>query len=285
VTLWLGGAAYLARRLRGGRSIVLAYHNIVPEGETVVGDRSLHLPVGVFREHLELIRRTYEVVPLAAILDRSSSDRPAVAISFDDAYRGALTAGRSALADMGVPATFFVVPGMVGKSFWWDEIPMTEALRAEMLDRHAGRDQVVRDQAAQLGIATQVTPEHACAATEDELREAMSTAGITLAPHTWSHPNLARLSGPDLRDELERPLEWLRSRFPAGRVLPLLAFPYGFSSEAARRTTKKVGYEAAFAVSGGWIPRLPCDRYALPRLNIPDGLSTEGFELRVAGAL
>ena len=251
----------------------------------MVGDRSLHLPAEVFRAQLELILRTHEVAPLSDILNRTTSSRPAVAITFDDAYRGALTAGRAVLAEAGVPATFFVVPGLVGQSFWWDEIPMSEELRQEILDRHAGRGQAVREQASQRGIILQVPPAHARAATEDELREALTTPGITFAPHSWSHPNLARLSGPDLRQELERPLEWLRSRFPIDRVLPLLAFPYGLSSVESRRETEAAGYEGAFAVSGGWIPRRQSDPFSLPRLNIPDGLSSEGFGLRVAGAL
>src|SRR5207253_4854215 len=38
-----GGAATLARAARRGGALVLAYHNILPDGVPATGDRSLHL--------------------------------------------------------------------------------------------------------------------------------------------------------------------------------------------------------------------------------------------------
>src|SRR5690606_35559597 len=83
----------LIRRVRPS-DLILAYHNVVPEGESAAGDRSLHLPVADLRSQLDRLTRTHDVVPLASLLDPGvERNRPRVAITFDDAYRGAITCG------------------------------------------------------------------------------------------------------------------------------------------------------------------------------------------------
>src|SRR5687767_498679 len=93
VALAHGGPAHLGRLRGRARALILAYHNVLPEGEAPVGERSLHLPLTRFREHLEHLARHHEVVPLPALLDGEGSTgrRPRVAITFDDAYHGALS--------------------------------------------------------------------------------------------------------------------------------------------------------------------------------------------------
>ena len=67
VALCRSGLTRAARRRLGDATVVLAYHNVVPDGETVRGDRSLHLPRREFARQLDLIRRTHEVVPLESL--------------------------------------------------------------------------------------------------------------------------------------------------------------------------------------------------------------------------
>jgi hypothetical protein len=38
------GPTRIGRRLLHGRTVVLAYHNVVPAGDAAHGDKSLHLP-------------------------------------------------------------------------------------------------------------------------------------------------------------------------------------------------------------------------------------------------
>ena len=87
----------------------------------------------------------------------------------------------------------------------------------------------------------------------------------------------------ELAEELTRPLEWLRARF--GATLPVLTYPYGLQSTAVQRAADQAGYQSAFLITGGWLPRtdLQRQRFALPRLNVPAGLSLRGFEMRVSG--
>jgi peptidoglycan/xylan/chitin deacetylase (PgdA/CDA1 family) len=283
------------RRRRAADAVVLAYHNIVPDGAEVLGDRSLHLPQREFARQLDLLRETHDVVPLDQVLEPPSGPRtrPRAAITFDDACQGAVTAGIDELARRGMPATVFVAPAFVGgRSFWWDALagPGTEGL-AEDVRRHAleslaGRDDAVRRWAECSGIAVHAVPDHQTCATEAQLRALDGTEGITLASHTWSHPNLARLSREELEEELSRPLAWLRERFQ--HVIPWLTYPYGLASPQVVAAVAEAGYRGALLVEGGWLPRHPrgcIHPYELPRQNVPSGLSLRGFELRVSGFL
>jgi peptidoglycan/xylan/chitin deacetylase (PgdA/CDA1 family) len=284
------GTAAVARALSRSRRLVLAYHNVVPGPDTVQGDRSLHLSREQFSAQLDLLKQSCEVVPLASLLAgaRTSAGRPRVAITFDDGYRGAVRIGVDELARRGLPATIFVAPAFVGgRSFWWDALGgpggegIDDRFRARALDRDRGLDPEIRQRASREGLTERALGQYAVAATEAELREATRIPGITLGSHTWSHPNLTRLNQGELRDELASPLEWLRQRFD--RVIPWLSYPYGLSSPAVERAVEEAGYEGALRVAGGWISTRVLNRYALPRFNVPAGLSREGFHLRVSG--
>src|SRR4051794_40278450 len=89
------GAGIVSRTgRRRGATLVLAYHDIVPAGERPVGDRSLHLPQADFAAQLdEAARLGLRIVPLDALRQPDDDPTPRVVITFDDAYRGALTAG------------------------------------------------------------------------------------------------------------------------------------------------------------------------------------------------
>ena len=286
-----GGPAHLARLGARGRALILAYHNIVPDGGSVGGDRSLHLPRGRFAEQLDLLASLCHIVPLESLLevgDRSDA-RPRVALTFDDAYRGTMTLGVEELARRELPATVFVAPGFVGgSSFWWDDLaepgregPAPE-VRRRGLAEFGGEDAAIRRWAAASAIPSHPPEPLANVASEEELQVATRSPLLTLASHSWSHPNLSTLPDADLRVELARPLAWLRERFPL--VIPWLAYPYGISSPEVERAAA-VTYRAAVCIDGGWLPRRPRNWYALPRLNVPAGLSASGFVLRISSLL
>jgi peptidoglycan/xylan/chitin deacetylase (PgdA/CDA1 family) len=213
--------------------------------------------------------------------------RPRVAITFDDAYRGAVAIGVEELAKRGVPATLFVVPSFAGNGpFWWDAVAEERGgvdltLRAHALDQLAGKDAAVRAWAEAQGLRTRAVPEWGLVAHQEELRAATRHSGITLASHTWSHPNLARLAPADLREELARPLAWLRERFTG--VIPWLSYPYGLVSRTVEAAAAAAGYTGGLALGGGWFDPADVNRYAVPRVNVPSGLSLNGFVLRACG--
>lgn len=284
-----GFAAANRRRMRG-RSLVLAYHNVLPPGAAPIGDLPNHLPLATFAAQLAALRETHDVVPLADLLTASAgtSRRPRAAITFDDAYRGAVVHGVPELVRQGLPATIFVAPAFLGgRSFWWDALAtradgLEPALRDRALHELRGDDGAVRAWASAAGRPVAALPSEWCAASEAELLRA-AQGGITLGSHSWSHPNLTRLGPDELSQELTRPLEWLRERVPIPS--PLLAYPYGLHDRTVRLAAERAGYQGALAIDGGWLPPVPRDRYALPRVNVPPGLSLPGFVLRGAGLL
>jgi peptidoglycan/xylan/chitin deacetylase (PgdA/CDA1 family) len=286
------GIAILPRLALSRQSLVLAYHNVVPDGCPPFGDRSLHLPHRMFVRQLDHVLRTYSVVPLEDMLARppAGGRRPRVAITFDDGYRGAVTLAVDELAKRGVPATLFVAPAFVGgNTFWWDAVTSSDGrsldgeLREHALQELRGEDQAVRQWAQERGFRIQAAPDYARAASEDELQRAVRHPGITLGSHTWSHSNLARLTVAELRSELARPLAWLRRRFTA--VIPWLSYPYGIAVRAVEATLLAAGYRGALALGRGWFSPDRVNPWALPRVNVPAGLSFNGFVLRSSGLL
>ena len=286
----MGGAAAWARRRHSGRTIVLAYHNVVPRGERAAGDRSLHLPQEDFARQLDLLTRTHDVVPLAGILATAGEGRrPRAAITFDDGYAGTVTAGVEEVTRRSLPATIFVVPGFLGgRTFWRDELADPESgevpapIRTQALDSLAGVHDAIIAWATREGARRRAPGPAERTATESQLADAAGRAGISLGSHTWSHPNLARLDPAASAEELERPRRWLSDRFPS--AIPWLSYPYGRSSPEAQGAARHAGFSGAFLVAGGWLAREGGDPFALPRLNIPAGLSSAGFTLRVSGA-
>ena len=280
------GFTHLARRRNRGRTIVLAYHNIVPHGQVASGDSSLHLSQSDFARQLDIISRTHEVVPLTELESHSRANRPRVAITFDDAYQGAVVAGVEELCRRGLPATIFVAPGFIGgRSFWWDAVASNAGLSAQVreqaLETLAGQDAAIREWSAARGMPARTVAPHQTAATEAQLADAVVTGLISLGSHTWSHPNLTRIDPQQLNAELQRSLAWLRERFDA--VAPYISYPYGLCSAQVEHAARASGYTKGFLIAGGWIETY--EAFSLPRLNIPSGISSRGFSLRTAGVL
>jgi peptidoglycan/xylan/chitin deacetylase (PgdA/CDA1 family) len=282
--------ATVTRRRTIGRRLILAYHGIVPEGEPAAGERSLFLRQRLFAAQLDLLRQLVEVVPLAE-LNLTSERRPCVAITFDDAYRGAVNEAVGELSVRQLPATIFVAPGRLdGHVFWWDALSgssqsLDDSVRNHALNRLGGVDERVRTWAERIRLpASAEVPAYVRTASAAELHAAVRNPGITLGSHTWSHANLARLSPDEIGAELSRSSDWLLSNFGA-KAIPWLAYPYGSYSEETLCVARRSGYRAAVTVGGGWYDPASVSHFTLPRLNVPETLSLAGFRARLLGAL
>src|SRR5205814_620045 len=100
-----------------------------------------------------------------------------------------------------------------------------------------------------------------------------------------SHPNLTALDDAELRAELTRPREWLRETYPERAAPDHLAFPYGLWNDRVAAAALALGYEHLYRVEGGVARTPPPGQAPLSRINVPAGLSGNGFELRVAGVI
>jgi peptidoglycan/xylan/chitin deacetylase (PgdA/CDA1 family) len=285
------GADRLGRWLSRGSATVLAYHNVVPDELAGKGDASLHLPLSVFRQHLDLIREQCRPLSLSEFLSgtwSSAAGLMPVTITFDDAYRGLFDVGLPELAERAIPATLFVAPGILGdRTLWWDALATSshgavEPDVRESILRSGGTEAPAREVASQRSLQWLEMPELIRTVTEEELREyAAAHRGLTFASHSWSHAPLDRLSEPALGRELGRSRDWLRTCL-TGSYIDAMSYPYGLHSPAVHTATAMVGYEAALALGGGRLAKLSSDvRFRIPRMNIPAGLSVAGMSHRL----
>jgi peptidoglycan/xylan/chitin deacetylase (PgdA/CDA1 family) len=294
------GTSTLRGRLHLRKVAILSYHNVVPDADPPLGDASLHLPLSRFRNQMDALVRHFRVVPLHTLLSGSvaleiegsdgtgEADGIRVAITFDDAYRGAIELGLPELASRGLPATAFVCPGLLGSAgFWWDRLADPAAgvvpapLRRHVLETLGGRQEEAVAWARRGNLPLRDMPALYRPGSPEEVEEASTFC--SLGAHTWSHVNLATIPDGEARVELDRSLSWLLER--EVDIPHTLSYPYGLSSQAVRALAASLGFAAGFLVEGGPAPPgvLAEAPFLIPRLNIPRGLSLDGFMARVSG--
>lgn len=298
------GLVRFVERRRRPAVVVLAYHNIVPVGEKPAGDVSLHLDQQAFADQLDWLLEGRRVVALEEAFVQSGGfdqsdgfDQPdgnvetRVVLTFDDAYQGMMTAGVEELSKRDLPATVFVPPALLGSTgFWWDLLappgePLDPRVRAHALNELSGRTEAILAWAEGEGLAMQDLPRHTKPAVEAAMDPGRANGRLRLGAHSWSHPNLARLSDEEAFEELRASRDWLAER--TDRFINWLAYPYGLVDDGAQRAAEMI-FDGALLVSGG-----PSERdgrrvgfpYRVPRINVPRGLTIEGLAMRIAGLL
>jgi peptidoglycan/xylan/chitin deacetylase (PgdA/CDA1 family) len=178
-----------------------------------------------FERHLNWLGETCDVIPFDRLLKASqdtSSERPAVAITFDDGYADNYEYAFPLLHKYEMPATIFVTAG----------------LSAEDSEVHR-RFRQLRD----------VPDEDIRPLTWTQANE-MQSAGITIGAHTYSHPNLIRLSKEDSEDELRRSKQILEDALQC--EIDQVAYPFGKPGRHFDETTMAIaemtGYRYGAAV-------------------------------------
>jgi peptidoglycan/xylan/chitin deacetylase (PgdA/CDA1 family) len=129
-------------RRDGRRLAVLMYHGVVEEA---LDPFCWHqLPLANFREQMQFVARTCTVLPLEEALERMEAGtlpHRACAITFDDGFRNNATTAYPVLRELGLPATIFLVTGLVtgltgtGAVLWPDRLYLAvKATDASTLD-------------------------------------------------------------------------------------------------------------------------------------------------------
>lgn len=193
------------------RPTVLAYHTVVatpPESDP----HGLAIRAEVFEAQLDVLARTRTVVSLEDVVEgRATGAAPAVAITFDDGYRGVLEVAAPLLSARGFPATIFVPTGHLGARNRWDD-----------LDDPAFRI---------LGA--------------DELR-ALEDLGVSVESHGHRHISYFTSAPDEVRTDIATSSEILEGAI--GRRPRFLAYPFGPSARTAREEVRLQGFRAAFSV-------------------------------------
>jgi peptidoglycan/xylan/chitin deacetylase (PgdA/CDA1 family) len=130
---------------------ILTWHNV--EGTWYFPSRPGSGVRGLERQ-FRLLRRVANVLPLEEALGSLLSGRPlpprCVALTFDDGYRDNLELAAPILEGLGLPATFFLVPGFLSREVdaWWERLAwsFTNATRRSLT--WDGREMSLEDPAA-----------------------------------------------------------------------------------------------------------------------------------------
>lgn len=294
------GITAALRRAHPDRVAVVAYHNVVQPDDTGIGDTSLHLPLPRFIRQIERLARTHDIVDLDSALTppaqradprhgdrrglRHRHHRPRAVITFDDAYRGAVTLALPELIRRGLPATVFVAPALLDQpATWWDTLGAAGLLSNER------RDTALNEQHGRTELILRDAPDSTPARLPDsygiaslaELQRHCADA-ITVGSHSWAHEHLPSLTVAELNDSLGRTRAWLDAY--DGPTSRWLALPYGAGSDTVTRTALDLGHTGVLRITGGlWHPS--GDPTSVPRINIPAGMNHRGMELRTSGLL
>jgi peptidoglycan/xylan/chitin deacetylase (PgdA/CDA1 family) len=214
--VWSGYCS-LAARFGAGGGRILCYHSITPapHNRCAVSTRAF------LRQMMHLAGR-YHVVPVAHLVKLIKEEKPippkTVAITIDDGFQDAYTHAYPILAQLGLPATIFILADTGGsdeKEGRISDLPQPGSLSwKEILD--------------------------------------MSRHGIDVGSHGMTHASLRSLSPGVAQYELERSREIIESKL--GKSIEGFAYPYGTFRDFDDSIIKHVeatGYEWAVSTISG----------------------------------
>ena len=284
------------------RALILGYHRVAAADPDLLG---MCTPPDSFARQLEIVRTEANPISVDELVDglaRGSLPPRALCVTLDDGYFDALENAAPALVAAGVPATVFVVSGLVDVVPWWERLAAIVAT-AERIPRHielpsegkpiawqSASDSPSRAEVV-LGLQRELidldTPVRDCVLDElsgaiapgatppsgprllsrDELGRLAAQPGIAIGSHSATHPRLASLSESAQKAEIESSRHELEGAL--GRPPRAFSYPNGSCTSATHRLVEGAGFECAFtSATGVATPR--GDRLALPRFWVGD---------------
>jgi peptidoglycan/xylan/chitin deacetylase (PgdA/CDA1 family) len=236
-----------------GRSLVLVYHRVAPDGSAP----SLlvpSIPETLFARQIQALGELGEIVPLAELLSpRRRTGRCRFALTFDDDYRTHAESVLPVLSGLGIHGTFFVSGrSLHGLGPYWFEV-LEWLLEQRGLQEVAGRLGISGRSPIELAVACERDPrrqrqlEQAAEQPPTHLRsdqlEALA-ATMTLGFHTLHHPALPVLSDDALAGALTRGRHELTAL--TRQPLQLFAYPHGKADHRVAAQVRAAGYRAAW---------------------------------------
>lgn len=301
------GVARLVAPRTQGLGAILMFHHVRPwASRCFAPNRELEITPEFFDGVLQLLRRRgIVIVALDEAIERvkaGRSDRPFVALTFDDGYRDNVEWALPILSREQAPMTLFATTGFIDRAarLWWLEIE-------EAIHRLDAIEVVVGGQSFKASLANDADKERAAerllgllrAAPQDEVDRVASELAdeasvdpralverlcldaselsvlathplVTIGAHTITHPMLAKVDEARARAELVEAKADLERRI--GRAVRHLAYPVGDPGSAAKREFRlaaEAGYSSAVTTRPGMLfPDHGRHLTALPRLSI-----------------
>ena len=251
------------------------------------------------RRQLRAVKRAWNVMPLETAVADLAEGRPlpprAAALSFDDGYRDNLELALPILEELGLHATFFLVPGFLSgtEESWWERLGWAFAnAGADRLEwdgqewplaTAADRDAALDVIAERLKIHSHHQRRMMSAEISKRLQPTMPALldrlymdwdgaaelvrrGQGIGSHTMRHAILARETPEAQAEDLAEASALLERRL--GVDVSLLAYPNGQAHDfdtATIEATRAAGITAAFTTVPG-MSTAAIDPYALPRV-------------------
>jgi len=278
---WLVAALERSARPRQGALAVLTYHRVDDPARSPQLDPGLvsALP-SEFEEQMALIASRYRPLSLEELLAvrRGEAELPlrSVLVTFDDGYRDFAAEAWPILQRQGVPAVLFVPTAYPGSAsgFWWDRLfsALTTPASTRAIDTPVG-ELHLDSSSNRLGayrrlrdVVKSLPHEEAMTLVDDicralgappvgsavlgwsELRQ-LQAEGVSLAPHSRTHPLLDRLSIDAARKEIVGSVEDLTRE--VGPVPRVFAYPAGGESPEIADVLTEERFELAFTTQRG----------------------------------
>ena len=300
-------AALLSPAGPRARLAVFSYHQVLDRKDPL---RPAEPDRSDFRDDVEVIGRTFTVLPLAEAAQRMADGTlpaRAACVTFDDGYANNHAFAAPILEAASVPATFFVAAGAVDDGVMWNDLVIEAMARCPRPTFEGVPGIDPRSVAGASGAALVASlleqlkyrplEERLCSARQIYVVNAggepprlmmdramvadLARRGFDVGGHTVRHPILKQLPDDDARREIEACAEWIET--VTGRRPRTFAYPNGrpgtdFVASHAEMVAA-AGYVAA--VSTAWdLARRGTDRFSIPRVGpwwrqgrtLPDGL-------------
>ena len=274
----------LAQRLPGTR--ILMYHGTPRAAQSG------------FEKQIRFLKKHFDIVPLSEVPDsreQSRSKAATVALTFDDGLRNNLMIAYPVLASCGVPATFFVCPGLIESGKWlWNhemrgrlrtlgsacQLPALTKLGCSsngtdgtvewmkslpIAVRHRA-EETIREATRTFNPSSE-DKEHYDIMSWDDIRE-LDSSLITIGSHTLSHPILPTLSESERRCEIADSRKILESKL--GRTIDSFCYPNGSENPAIVDEVSEV-YRYAVTTQVGFA-QSGTNLFLLPRVPAADAI-------------
>jgi peptidoglycan/xylan/chitin deacetylase (PgdA/CDA1 family) len=302
--------AFLARTRRHAREVrlVLVYHGVQGSGEHP-GLFPPKLSVATFRHHLDHLRKSYAVIPLARLADRAHAledpSRPHLALTFDDDLSEHLTAVAPLLREHELPATFFLTGSSLDDEFneWWLDL---EALASKGSEAWGSALTQLSHEwpwaagASPSELATTIVrlPRAERERVADVLRRLsggaggdpglgagavreLAAQGFEVGFHTRRHQPLDTLEPGELVAAMNEGLDELAAA--AGTRPVSIAYPHGKADLRVAHAAAEAGFQWGFVMGQDRAVRAEDRPLLLPRIDPYSGsLSPDAFAFRLA---
>lgn len=279
---------------------VLTYHRVdAPQARPWLDPVLISASPEGFEVQMKYLSANYQPVSISDVLeavernDQAILPPRAVLVTFDDAYQDFEEHAWPVLKRYQIPVTLFVptaFPDHPERLFWWDRLfhALHTTAKGEIktpignleIGTELGRSQAnlhlkrhikslpydaaigfVEDLEHRLNVSRQPN----CVLGWEALRK-LSKEGVTLAPHTQTHPIMNHIPSEAMQHEAQGSFDDLEREI--GNTPPVFAYPSGFHNPQVVRVLQAAGFRLAFTTERG-INRLGhTDLLRLQRINV-----------------